>query len=414
MKRALRNLSYITTATLAKVALGVVISIIVLARIPHHESAEAFQLLLLQSAMITLISASAFPRGVSVDGNMRHGAGLVLALLLAAALVGVVIFAAAHMLAGTRYWPASAADTELALLWIGAIATGLHTLLQGVFLKSNGARATFLPLTVAQLGATAVIVVIDAGSAAALIRIIVAAQCLPLVLFSIVNFRSLTRLDWRDAGGEVGFIMGYLRESISFGATATAYLIVFLVLREAWRGTVDSSVAAYVFFAMRLSEVYMQIAYYVFSSARTGDGIGAMASSDGVMRIRKRLPMLIAGAAMLAVLVVTGLFTIDTSIWLPILAIAAQATVDLVRLPVTVYLVQAIQRGRPALYGFIVLPPLMLVILTFAMVRSNLPQATLYYCQIAFAAGVALFWRLGAARFPATITAARPPAAQDP
>lgn len=411
MKRALGLLSYISTATLAKVALGVVISVIVLARIAHEQAAEAFQLLLLQSAMITLISASAYPRGVSVDDDMRGAAGLIIALLVASVLVGAITLLASSILSGTRYWPSSTAGTLLALLWMGAVATGLHTLLQGIFLKANGPRATFLPLTAAQLSAAALIAFADAERAEALIRLIVAAQCFPLLLFAIVNYRSIARLDWSGAAGEPASISRHLRETVSFGATASSYLVVILMVREAWRETVDSSTAAYVFFSMRLSEVYMQIAFYLFASARSGGGLGALGETKEALAIRARMPLLIAVAVVLAVLVVTALFAIKSSIWLAILAILAQGAVDLVRLPVSSYFVQAIQDGRPALYAFIVLPPLMILVLAFVVLDDVLPAATMFYCQIAFAGSVALLSIIGARLLPRPNSQAGPPAA---
>lgn len=341
--------------------------------------------------MITLISASAFPRGVSVDGDMRHGAGLVLALLLAAIFTGATIFAAAYLFTGTRFWPSSAGNSELALLWIGAVATGLHSLFQGIFLKLIGPRATFLPLTAAQLSAAVAISFVDAERASTLIEFIVAAQCLPIILFAAANMRAIKSLNWSAAVREPAFIRRYLRETTLFGITATAYVVVLLLTREAWRGTVDTSVAAYVFFAMQLSDVYMQIAFYLFSSARAGHGLGAFAEHHCGVALRLRMPLFIALSAALALVVVTGLFSIQTSARVAILAILAQGAVDLVRLPVSTYFIRAIQSGSAALYAFIHIPPLMVLVITYISLYDILPPATLFYCQLAFACSVTLF-----------------------
>lgn len=95
MKSSLGKVSYISAATLAKALVGLIISLIALTSLEHDASAEVFQLLVLQSTIITMVSGSAYARGVSIEGDLRHGAGLVLALVVMIAAVSALAISAA-------------------------------------------------------------------------------------------------------------------------------------------------------------------------------------------------------------------------------------------------------------------------------------------------------------------------------
>lgn len=400
MKSSLGKVSYISAATLAKALVGLIISLIVLTGLEHDASAEVFQLLLLQSTIITMVSGSAYARGVSIEGDLRHGAGLVLALVVMIAAVSALAIAAAILLADTPIWPQSATASYIALLAVGAAATALHTVLQGILMPVAGVKRAFVPSIIAFTISAIVVYFANAKTVAELLLIVVAVQCLPLLIFALLNFDSLRLFNWRNALDDWAFITKYVRETASFGTTATVYLLVILATREVWRDQVEASIAAYVFFAMRLSDLYMQIAFYTFSSIRSTSGVPPLLTHSFTSKLMKYHLAIVAALAVAAAVAVTiVILKIPAELFI-VAAILAQVATDAVRLPVTNYLVLAIKRASPKLYAWIVLPPLLIFAASFLAVSSLLPPATLFYCQIAFALAVAAFWTIRANLLP--------------
>lgn len=392
MKVGLHRLSFVTGSVVAKILFGVVLYVVVLTKVNHDVASDAFQALLLQSAIITITCGSAYPRAVAAKGNLQVAAGLTVAFLVITLALAAFTLSTAAILSPSGAIPRFARVDVLALLLIGGFATGLHTLFQGLFLEKQGGARTFLPITISQIIAAVAVLLVHVESMPGLAAIVAAAQVLPLVLYAAWNHRAIVTIDYRHAATNTQAVRGYLSETLSFGVTSTIYLLVFLAIREVWRGHVDASTAAFVFFAMRISDVYTQVAYYMFASSSffevTDDGL-----KIGKRRFSRPGAILIfTGLLAVSLAGIALAFRVLPHAGLAFTVLAAQVLVDATRLPASMFSIAMLKASRPTAYAAVLLPSLVVMAFTtYAFSRIH-GGAALYVAQTLLGFTIVASW----------------------
>jgi len=129
-----------------------------------------------------------------------------------------------------------------------------------------------------------------------------------------------------------------------------------LGVRQWWSASVTAELAAAVFFAMRVSDAYSQIAYLALApSERLFGSSGTRLETVGI-----RIKVLVL-ATFSTVFAAVGLSLFGLEQWkeavsLPVFAIAGQAIADVVRIPASIFNIGMVRAARPGGAALLVAP----------------------------------------------------------
>ena len=402
-----RRLAAIGFATLGRTAFGAALSVVVLVRLPAGDTVEVFQLLVLQAVFSTVLSGSAFVRGLADGANPRAGAaglrGLVLAWAGLAALVALADaalipreFRAAHV---------TGEGWKLAILVLGTLGVAAQTALQGMLVGRIGPMRAFAPAGASFLVMSLVVAVLPLASAGAALIVLVAAQLLPVAALIGVAPEARALVRRALSAGRLPASGAQTRETLIFGAINGGALMMIFGLRAWWADAAGPELAAPVFFVMRISDVYMQVAYYTAAMSGRLQRAGLHGAAPlGAGIARRLMPGTGIAVALVAVFaVLLAPMAAAAAGWRGIaLFLAVQLVVDLLRLPGAALLATAARARRRARYAALALGPVALAAVAAMLATLVVPEAAMFLYQLLAGALVVVLWftlqRRGAGR----------------
>ncbi len=390
------RIAAIASATLGRVGFGMAFSLVVLLRLPAAESAQVFQLMVLQAVFSTFLSGSAFVRGLSDAGQEGQAAAGLRALVLTALGFAAIAALAVGLLPAAFRAAYIAGDVAmLAPLALGGLGVALVTALQGNLVDRIGPWRAFLPMA-AGFGAMAlVLLVVPVGDGWTALWCLAAAQCLPLAILLAAE-RDARRLMLRALGaGHLPALGAQYRETLAFGATNAAALLIVFALRAYWWDSVGPEVAERVFFTMRVSDMWLQVAFYALAMSRRLRGeerLAAPRGRGGALRwaaIALAAGILVIAAALVGAGPAAGAASMVVAV---AGLLALQFLVDLCKLPSAVILITTTRERQLARFAVLSVVPQFISALLAAAAIPYAGAAALLCYQAGAALGIVLGW----------------------
>ncbi|MGS4948171.1 hypothetical protein ACVDG3_22130 [Meridianimarinicoccus sp. RP-17] len=289
-----------------------------------HSAADAaafFQILYLQATAIAFLSASGFFRVQSIDtdeGLTEYLAATALLIPPSALLPVLVAFLVPEY---------TARLPELAIAWIGAIATALAAPVSGIVLKRRGPLAAFLPACIAAL--LAMVVLIAAGSGELHTLAPYLALCgfqVITVLLLLLQIRTILATTLRRlAHLGSGMPFPHLQETSAVGALNVLSMLLVFGIRQLWVQKAGADIGAAVLLTLRISDSVLQLTHMV------------MAGHQMATRLIRSHWSLLAqvGSVCVSILLILllGQLTITPTIPVIVFAVLAQIALDVSRIP---------------------------------------------------------------------------------
>lgn len=249
----------------SRAAVGLTISSLIYAKLAPSQAAGLFQLFFLQSVFIAFVSASGFVRSVkhSHEGgdaavHFRYYASFITRSAAIAAIASIILLPANYL--GVSF------SEQLAvclLLVFGGAATALSGVLQGSVVLVAGKARTIGCVAganmVAFVGAGFILLIPGSVTATVALFLSQLLSGVALLIF-IPKARALVRESRHKRLERKG-------DSILLtGLANTGSLLAFFAAREYWKNYVSFEDAAFIFFIIRISDMLLQLAYFIFSS----------------------------------------------------------------------------------------------------------------------------------------------------
>lgn len=246
----------------SRVLVGGVFALYVASSLTSNQAAEMFQSLLLQTALVALLSASSFARASSYVAKGGDAGSLFVdfsrSVLLGSCLVILLLL-------GLRASTDVIVDDQLRvflILLLGSVGAAYLGLLQGLVLQIQGSVAAFVPVIIWTLIAViAMVPTWNSSSPIVAAAIWVVPQVLaPLSLIGSKRLRSV--LTVRSYASSSSSSRGKLKNYFGLlGVVNAGGVGMAFVFRETWAGSQSPQIAAFVFLVARLAEVIYQVAY---------------------------------------------------------------------------------------------------------------------------------------------------------
>lgn len=225
-----------------------------------HDIVAFFQLLFLQSVVISFLSASGFFRVQNFSSPDQASAFfsvyIILGVFSLLALLGFLLF--------TEHY--SEYKFPIILIWFGAIFTSLSSPLSGYLVATRGAMAAFLPSIIGALICTIIVVfspyemigiqpyLLIAGYQTVTFFVL-AVLAKDIFANSIKIVRNLKIIEY----------LGHVKENLTIGIILTIQMTIIFQFRENWSSSVPANLASAVFIVFRFSDTIMQFTHMVFA-----------------------------------------------------------------------------------------------------------------------------------------------------
>lgn len=365
----------------ARSALGLAISVSTVASHEAAASVELFQLLLLQSVFSILISGAGFIKGITA-GTVRNFRSILTAYASYAALLAVIAAILVHaVLPNSLVGTLTSAAWKIDLLLVGAVGASLTPLVQGFLVADGQPGRAYVPASVLSLVATALLL----GYSGLTADLILMIWCLSQVAIFVVTacLVSDTMPPHAADHGSPESFASLIGGTASIGVINGLNMFIVFSFREFWSEHSDAAIAASVFFALRVSDVVLQIMF------------NAVATQQLSVRaiIESRVTRMALGimATLFLVLCTALAFAHDQTGYLAIgwiglcIAIIIQSIVDILRIGSSYATIVILRTELPHVYGVVAIVPTLTAALlawsTFPLAR----EAVIYLFQISAA-----------------------------
>lgn len=378
----MRRLATVGLSVGVRGVFGLVLATVIVSRYPATFSVEFFQLLLLQSVFLTFVSGSGYAHAVAASENER-GAQALVRNYLAFVLIVVAATAVAEILLPSAFIAHTISPDrwKINLLIVGGVAISLHAILQGVIVERVGTFRTFLPTSLAGLGAAGAVLASQHLPPAAMFVAFVGYQLGSLILLIVINPTAarilVAALRWGDE--RVSPVAS--ARILGIALINTAFLLIFYAYRQSWSGQVPAVESQGAFFGLRLSDTYLQILV-----------LGAAQSNP--LRLKGGRPPAFfyraaAGGAILSALTVAavlGVLHAAASAPLIVCCIMAQILCEVLRIPGSLANMAELQTGSPARYAVSCLAPMVVAYGFSTFVLKPADLSSIYIFQLIVAA----------------------------
>lgn len=365
----------------ARSALGLAISVSTVASHKAEASVELFQLLLLQAVFSILISGAGFIKGLTA-GNARNFRSILTAYAGYAALLAVIAAILVHaVLPASLTGTLTSAAWKIDLLLVGAVGASLTPLVQGFLVADGRPDRAYGPASVLSAVATALLLGLS-GLSADLILVI---WCLSQIIIFVVTaclVVGLMTADTAEEGVPESF-PSLIGGTASIGVINGLNMFIVFSFREFWSENSAAAIAASVFFALRMSDVVLQIMFNVIATQQLS--VRAIIESRAT-----RLALGVMTALLLALCTALAL-AYDQIGYLAIgwiglcIAIIIQSIVDILRIGSSYATIIILRTEPPHVYGLVAIVPTLAAALlawfTFPLAR----EAVIYLFQISVA-----------------------------
>lgn len=389
IRKIIRGLGWSAASTGAKLVFGFVLSVVTLVKADAGVAAMLFQLLLLQAAVTQIVGGSAFPRGLALNNDIQKASAFAKSSLLLSGAVSLfltgIVLGFGDLLGK---WHIGFSVIEILLVCLGAVATCIHSLLQGFWIARHGPARVFAPTAVANAVASFAAFLYPQNSVTVFLALVLICQIMSLVLLVLWNWRESLAI-FKSAGA-VSNLYVFSLETLVFGSVNTSYLIAFLLVRAAWQKEVSAELSAYAFFAMRISDTVSQIVFYAF--AERGELLLAKASNWHTSLFQPIGAMLI-GVLLLGAAIAVLSLSLAVEGYALAGFLAGQLILDLFRMPVSLISILSMRYGLSRLYGVLVVSAIAGSAICFILVLWILPTYALFVFQMAYAVIIAFGWK---------------------
>ncbi|WP_439469990.1 hypothetical protein [Blastomonas fulva] len=365
----------------ARSALGLAISVSTVASHKAEASVELFQLLMLQTVFSILISGAGFIKGITA-GNARNFRSILTAYAGYAALLAVIAAILVHaVLPSSLTGTLTSAVWKIDLLLVGAVGASLTPLVQGFLVADGRPGQAYGPASVLSLVATALLLGLSGLSADLIVVIWCLSQIVIFVVTACLVAGAMTP-DMADDGAPESFA-SLIGGTASIGVINGLNIFIVFSFREFWSEHSNAAIAASVFFALRVSDVVLQIMF------------NAIATQQLSVRaiVESRMTRLALGimAALFLTLCTALAFAHDQTGYLAMgwiglcIAIIIQSIVDILRIGSSYATIVILRTEPPHVYGLVAIVPTLAAALlawsTFPLAR----EAVIYLFQISAA-----------------------------
>jgi hypothetical protein len=378
----------ITTSTAARAAFGVAFAAVMVGRFESQVAVELFQLLLLQTILVTFVSGAGYARAVSTSyaesGAARLLRGYALFALATAAFIGIMEAMVLPREVVERF--ATPDRWKIYALVAGGLAAGLQAILQGAILRATGPARVFLPMVAVSAAFTLALsgfLFLDLTGGALLLTY-VGYQLALLTVFMLANRAAVAALLRSAARGRAQPLRDSA-EALGFGAINTAVLLVFFLFRELWSERVDADIAAASFFAVRISETYLGILFYISA----GSTLLARFRGDSAVgpRMLARLAICLGVGLVALSLLIYCAAGLQTVVPLLALCLAMQFAADGMRIPGSLATLVELQHGTVLSFALISLPATIVAALIALELTPLAALFSFYAFQLLMSAG---------------------------
>lgn len=326
MRRLAASHGWLAASIVVRALFGLLISVAAVGHLGPADSARAFQLMLLQAIVGILMAGPGFVRGATAEqrGEVRKvlAASWLLVVGIALSLIALEAVAPVEL---RRFAPFDSAATW-AILMVGAAAGALTPTIQGVLAAAHKTKFAYAPIMLANLLCIAAIP-FTTGSLHSVLLLWSAAQIAGFV--ATLPFL-LVHLKTKDVQGLNQPGKAILREAFGvsgIGLINAANMLIVYAFREEWRVGADPHIVEIIFFLLRISDVFFQLSFYLFSLGNFG-----MMADLPIFRQRKKRTALLAIGLAIAFAAACSQIGMPYSFALTLLFIlVAHAAMDIIR-----------------------------------------------------------------------------------
>ncbi len=261
--------SWLAGSIIVRALFGLLISVAAVGHLAPADSARAFQLMMLQAIVGILMTGPGFVRGATAEQRGEVRQALIASSLLAAAISLALIAAEAIAPAEIRRFAPFDSTVTWWVLMTGAAAGALTPTVQGVLAAANKAKFAYAPIMLANLLCIAAIP-FTVSSVHTLLLLWSAAQIggfiatIPFLLLHLKASQGPVRAAPARSILREGFGVS------GIGVINAANMLIVYAFREEWRIGADPHIVEIIFFLLRISDVFFQLSFYLFSLGKFG------------------------------------------------------------------------------------------------------------------------------------------------
>lgn len=372
---------HLVIAVGARSVLGLAISVSTVASHTAEASVELFQLLLLQAVFSILISGAGFIKGITA-GNARNFRSILTVYVSYAALLAAITASLVHaVLPSSLTGTLTSAMWKIDLLLVGAVGASITPLVQGFLVADGRPGRAYGPASAISLVATALLLGLP-GLSPDLILVIWCLSQIVIFVVTVCLVAGAMTPDMEDDGAPESFA-SLIGATASIGVINGLNMFIVFSFREFWSEHSNAAIATSVFFALRVSDVVLQIMFNVIATQQLS--VRAIVESRMI-----RLALGIMAALFLALCTALA-FAYDQIGFLAMgwiglcIAIIIQSIVDILRIGSSYATIVILRTESPGVYGLVaIVPTLAAAVLawsTFPFAR----EAVIYLFQISAA-----------------------------
>lgn len=337
------------------------------------DAAAFFQIIYLQAIAIAFLSASGFFRVQAIDADEGLAEYLTATALL-------ILPSALLPLAVALLLPEYAARLpELAIAWIGAIATALAAPVSGIILKRHGPLAAFLPACIAAALAMIFLVAVSSGELTPYLAL--CSFQIVTVLLLLVQIRTILATTLRRLA-RLGSGMPWpaIHEASAVGAVNVVNMLLVFGIRQLWIQTAGADIGAAVLLTLRISDSVLQLLHMVMAGHRVVTRL-----------IRSRWSLMAqAGSVTISILLVLllGQLAVAHAIPVMVFAVLAQIALDASRIPWSVGFLYQMKHFRlPRYMAFTLCQPAIGLAVAILPILRGRPEGLLIFLAVSIASG---------------------------
>lgn len=381
MRRLLLQ-KHLLGSILARSVLGLAISTAALSLEDKGQSVELFQLLALQAVLSVLISGAGFVRG-HIAGSSGIIASVIVAYAINGSFFGVLAAILFHRFLPSSYISQLSSSTwHIDLAIVGSVAAALTPLIQGVLVGQGRPKAAYLPATCASFLFSILISVPFRHSQDKLVLLWCASQIVTfLVTLALVKVEPAGSL---NPSSLMRTLPELARNAALVGWVNFLNMGVVFGVREHWSGFVPSEIAAVVFFALRVSDVGMQVVFNLLASGKVPQGA---VMQDPRLRVYLRAIIIPVSILCLFGVFLLSRFSEVLSMGLLglCLALGYQSMIDVIRAGSSYFTILLLRLDHVKSYGLIAIMPTIFGAGVLWISATYLHASAFYLFQIAAA-----------------------------
>lgn len=357
-----------------------IISVVVYSSTSGEEAVSFFQLLFLQTVLITFLSASSYFRMLDLKTDLNAISSLSGHLFFS--LIGSVLLPLLYFVIFSQ----NEHFTIYFLLGIGGGAASISGALTGHTLKQGRVSSAFTPSILSALICLILLYLNPEKSLSIYLYTVVLYQVLTALFLVFVNLKLFKQIAVNGAFVLIKQLATHFKSNLLFGGVNTYAVFLLFYFREEWSRNIDSQVAASVFFFIRMSDIGLQLMTTV------------LASHEKLNILPKIFHFKTVACVIIGYFICVNLIDIEINfehenLYHSLSILTNQILIDLIRYPLASLFLYQVSLAQKSDYGWFVFIPISVVhILAIQMHWHNQAAAIYWFMLTTSVVGLIVFY----------------------